>query len=157
MNMAAAATLLELLSAVAVEGWRSWAGNTLFANPLPRRNITKQWEETAYTQQGSLRLKNQRENGVSVPAVRRGTHWAPGALARQMWCPEVASIYWFADIWEAQRRKAFALFSEGSDRRWWRIHLLDTENYVSFVPHLKLVDLSHYMWPQRDRGNEWGV
>ena len=70
-----------------------------YTNPLPSCITAKQWEETAYTQRGSLKLKRQRESGVSVPAERRSTHWALGALARWTQCPEVASIYL-----EAQRR-----------------------------------------------------
>lgn len=129
----AAATLLELLSAGV--GWWGRAGNTPPPPPSLLRgyNITKQWEETAYIQQGSLKLKNPAESGVSVPAVRRRAHWALEALARLTQYPEVASVYWV----RAQPSQVFLFFNNNNKKKKKPWHFTRACNNCSFVvPHV---------------------
>lgn len=99
-------SLLELLSAATMGEWLDGAGDTLF-NPRPTppssHNITKQYVETAYAPWGFLKLEIQTENSVSVPEVKRSACWALGALARQIQCPEVSSIYWLGKTSEGWR------------------------------------------------------
>lgn len=85
----AAAALLELLSAVAVrDGGHRAANAPLEPPPLPTHTcpaatLPNNERRRLTAGEGALKLKNESESGVSVPAARHGAHCTLGALAGQ--------------------------------------------------------------------------